>query len=183
MLQSFRQRVLLLSVILSVAFACKNEGDHLVLPQNRPTTHSWQNDFIVKASLANKTEVQLGPVAQSQSNNESVKTLGGLMVSEYTNAQNDLILLAENKNTSLPDSLDTGYYTLKDQLVTLTGTDFDLVFLKDQQTRLQQSKLFYEQVIAQGHDPDIKSYAEKFLPFISAHLILVENVIQNLPSP
>ena len=80
-------------VFVAVGSAQQSKAD-----QNLPTGKA----FITNAAEINLGEIESGNLAQEKGNNAAVKQYGKLMVSDHTNAENELRQLASERNVTLP---------------------------------------------------------------------------------
>src|SRR5690554_5604650 len=91
---------LIYSVIILGYSACENE-------ENKPVNPVSEQDksFVMNATYSNLSEIATGQLAISKANNFSVKDFGELMVTDHTNAQDQLSSISESLEVVVPDTL------------------------------------------------------------------------------
>lgn len=159
--------VLVLSMSLSFS-SCKDDDDDE--NTNQPATTNVDRDFMVNVALGNLAEIELGQIAATRGTLDTVKAYGRMMVADHTVAHNELKTLANNEQVTLPTTMDTMHLALKLKLETLSGRQFDSVYVNSQVMDHTKTKAIFETEINAGKDPEVKAYANKNLPHINMHL-------------
>ena len=75
------------------------------------------------------TEVQLGKIAEQKAMNADVKAFGRMMVTDHTQAGNELKAVAAQLNVQPPTELDPKHKELVDRLSKLQGAEFDREYM------------------------------------------------------
>jgi putative membrane protein len=134
------------------------------------------NKFMTTAAQGGMAEVQLGRLAAERGSVEAVKQFGQHMVMDHTKANQELMQLAQRKNFTLPQEVNSDQKSEADKLSKLSGADFDKEYvdymLKDHE---EDAKEFQEQA-NEGTDTDVKAFAAKTLPVIQSHLKMVQGI-------
>lgn len=175
---------LLFAGMIVAAASCNNndDNDNQVTPQQ--VTSATDQDFVKKAGYSNSAEIDLGQLAVSRAQDDSVKKFAQFMINEHTLAQNDLKALGAAKQLSVPDTPDASHKALKQYLMNYTGKKFDSIYIHSQVLDHQQAKQDFQTEINQGQDQDIKNYATKYLPHIELHLnkatVIADSVDKNM---
>jgi putative membrane protein len=125
--------------------------------------------FVMKASMANFTEITLGQVAADSAEDASIAQYGALMVSEHTAAQQRLQTVATSLGINLNATMDQQHQLLLDSLLTLKGSSFDSVYIHSQVRDHESAIDFFKQQSAHGLQRDIKSYVWEVLPQVVMH--------------
>ncbi len=86
-----------------------------------------RQQFIEKAAIANMAEIQLGQLAATNAQDPQVKQFAQMMVSEHTQALDQLRSAAGS--STLPSSLDKKHQKLHDKLSKLQGAEFDRAYI------------------------------------------------------
>lgn len=165
-----RWAVASLTVLLFAAVgsaAPQNNSD-----QNMPTG----KDFITHAAQINLAEIELGNLAQQKGNNDAVRQFGKLMVTDHTNAQNELKQLAAERNFTLPAQPEKAASNLDTRLSHMSGAQFDQDYVRHMLQGHDKAVAEFENEIEHGRDPAIKAYAEKILPTIQDHIRIAEDL-------
>jgi putative membrane protein len=71
---------------------------------------------------------------------------------------------------TLPDSLDAKHQKLVDKLAVLTGSEFDDAYIAGMIKGHKKDAKAFQAEAASTTDADIKSFVEKSLPVVEAHL-------------
>src|SRR3954468_8677930 len=83
-----------------------------------------QKGFIKKMLLANMAEIQLGQLALSQATNSEVKSFAQMMVTDHTQANQQLLALAQQLGVQQPTELDGKHKALSAKLSRMQGQEF-----------------------------------------------------------
>jgi putative membrane protein len=89
-----------------------------------------QKGFVKKMLLANMAEIQLGQMAESQASSADVKSFAQMMVAHHTQANQQLLPLAQQLGVQQPTDLDGKHKALAARLSKLHGEEFDRAFTK-----------------------------------------------------
>jgi putative membrane protein len=85
---------------------------------------------IKKMLMANMAEVELGQMAATRAVNPEVKSFAQMMVDQHTQANKELLPIAQQKGISQPTELDGKHKKMLDRLSKLQGAEFDRQFMK-----------------------------------------------------
>lgn len=160
------ERVMMLSMVCLltslVMVGCASGGD--------------SNKFMTAAAQGGMAEVQLGRLAAERGSSDAVKQFGQHMVMDHTKANQELMQVAQRKNVSLPQEVNSDQKSEADKLSKLSGADFDKEYVdymvKDHE---KDAKEFQEQA-NNGTDADVKAFAAKTLPVIQSHLKMIKEI-------
>jgi len=143
----------------------------LVPSANAETTVSTADqDFILAAAQGGMTEVELGELASTNGIRDDVKEFGQMMVKDHTAINDDLKALAAQKGVTLPDSLDAKHQAMVDKLTALTGSEFDNAYITAMIKGHKKDAKAFKAESATTQDADIKSFLDKSIPIVEAHL-------------
>ncbi len=127
-------------------------------------------NFAQEAASGGMMEVQLGNIAQKNSNNKSVQDYGKMLVDDHTSANNNLKDIASKKNINLPTTVTSDQQDKIDKLSKETGTQFDKDFISmavdDHENDIDKFKKAEENI----QDADLKDFIAKTLPTLQKHL-------------
>jgi putative membrane protein len=126
--------------------------------------------FMINAAYANRAEIDAGQLAVSRSSDDSVKKFGQMMIDEHTTALNELENIADDRDVNLPDSVDAEHRQLKQQLMSMSGYEFDSAYIQSQIKDHQKAISLFESENSNGKEQQVKNYASKYLPHIRMHL-------------
>jgi putative membrane protein len=127
-------------------------------------------DFILAAAQGGMTEVKLGELAATNGMRDDIKKFGQMMVKDHTAINDDLKALAAQKGVTLPDSLDAKHQAMVDKMTALTGSEFDNAYINAMIKAHQKDAKAFKAESAATQDTDIKSFLDKSIPVVEAHL-------------
>ena len=138
---------------------------------NAATTVSTADQgFILAAAQGCMTEVKLGELAAQKGTRDDVKAFGQMMVKDHTAINDDLKALAAQKGVTLLDSLDAKHQEMVDKMAALTGSEFDDAYIAAMIKAHKQDAKAFKAESAATTDADIKSFLDKSIPIVDAHL-------------
>lgn len=126
--------------------------------------------FMRKAARGGKAEVELGKLAQEKASSPEVKQFGQRMVTDHSQAANQLKQVAEQKGVTLPDTLSAKDKATKARLEKLSGDQFDRAYMKDMVMDHTQDVREFKNEAKTGKDPDLKNFASQTAPTLEEHL-------------
>ena len=134
------------------------------------TVSMADKNFILAAAQGGMTEVKLGELAAQKGTRADVKAFGQMMVKDHTAINDDMKALAAQKGVTLPDSLDAKHQAMVDKMTALTGAAFDDAYIAGMiKAHIKDAKAFNVEAAA-TQDADIKSFLDKSIPVVEAHL-------------
>jgi len=134
------------------------------------TVSTSDQDFMLAAAQGGMTEVKLGELAATNGMRDDVKKFGQMMVKDHSAINDDLKALAAQKVVTLPDSLDAKHQGMVDKLTGLTGSDFDNAYIAGMVKGHKKDAKAFKAEAAETQDTDIKSFLDKSIPVVEAHL-------------
>jgi putative membrane protein len=134
------------------------------------TVATADQDFMLAAAQGGMTEVKLGKLAATNGMRDDVKEFGQMMVMDHTAINDDLKALAAQKGVTLSDSLDAKHQAMVDKLTVLTGSAFDDAYINGMIKAHQKDAKAFKAEAATTQDADIKSFLDKSIPIVEAHL-------------
>jgi putative membrane protein len=136
-------------------------------------------DFVQKAAMSDRYEVQAGQIAAQRGQSDAVKQFGQHMVEAHTQTTKELkgIVQAENIKVDLPAGLDDTHKQLIDDLNSVSVNDFDKTYADQQVKAHKQAVDLFGSYAKSGDNAAVKQFASKTLPVIKQHL----NDAQKLP--
>lgn len=167
------------AALLSVA-ACSQPG--LVTPSGSATGSTGtmsgtgaamptiaDQAFITQAAYGGLSEVALGQLAQARSSDPNVQQLAAMLISEHGAANQELVALARSRGVTPPTAPDPGRQAVASALGGLQGTSFDAQYLPQQLAEHQVTIALFDAEARGGADPELRSFAARWLPSIQAH--------------
>jgi len=131
--------------------------------------------FVTAAATGGMAEVELGKLAADKASSSDVKKFGQRMVDDHGKANDELKTLAQNKNITLPASLDAQHKAKVDRLSKLSGDAFDRAYMQEMLKDHRKDVSEFRTESKSGKDPDVKAWASKTLPTLEELLKLAED--------
>lgn len=155
--------------LLSVLFLM---GTVVAVAQNSDAFNT--EEFVQEAASGGLMEVQLGEMAMQKASSDEVKEFGSRMVEDHSQANKDLMELAQVKQYTVPMTLMDQHQKIIDKLSGLSGEEFDKEYMKvmveDHRKEIQK----FENAVANADNPELKAWAEKTLTVLEEHHQLAE---------
>lgn len=127
-------------------------------------------DFLVDAANMGMAEIELGKLAQEKARNQRVKDFGAMMVSDHTNASNEVMSLASQRNVTLPDSVSDKKRKDKEDLAKKSGADFDKAFMRKMVDDHNETIDLFQKASDNVKDNAVKTFVDNTLPKLRNHL-------------
>jgi putative membrane protein len=141
-----------------------------VLPADHPNTVDQL--FARQATIGGLAEVELGKLAASRAEHDSVKQFAKRMTDDHGKSNEALARIGKANRAQLPKSpeVDPEVKAKRAELEKLRGRDFDLAYMAAQIADHQKTAHLLEHEIAAGQDAKVKDYAKQTLPTVMRHL-------------
>jgi putative membrane protein len=152
-------------IAATIIIGCKDDSN-----DNTPSISDSDKNFATNASMANRSEIDVGQLAADHGDNSEVRNFGTRMVSEHTPALKSLDSIGNLKGITMPTLPDAEHQQLKQRLSNLTGINFDTAYVNSQVKDHKKVISMFEDEASNGQDSDLKAYANKNLPHLRDHL-------------
>ncbi len=139
-------------------------------PPGPPPLASADASFVTGAAQGGMTEIQEAQLAQKTSHNARIKAYAARMITDHTNADDQLKQLAMTKNATVPTAVNDAQMQEISKLQGETGRKFDHDYVADNIAGHQQQVVLFQTESQGGTDPDLKKFASDTLPTIQSHL-------------
>jgi putative membrane protein len=135
------------------------------------TAKSSDAKFMMTAAAGGMAEVETARLAQERAASDAVKQYAQRMIDDHTRANQELMQIASTKGITLPTGPDAKHMALMERLRSLSGADFDRMYIKEAGVKDHQNmeKLFRNEA-AKGKDADVMGFASRTLPAVQEHL-------------
>ena len=124
--------------------------------------------FVEKAAQDGMTEVELGKVALSKSQNPEVREFAQRMVTDHGKANQELAALARQKGIDAPKELDAEHLAMVRQLEGKSGAAFDNEYSRHMSMDHTKAISLFE-AASKSSDADFAGFATKTLPTLKEH--------------
>jgi putative membrane protein len=132
--------------------------------------------FATKAAAGGEAEVVLGRLASEKAQSGQVRQFGQQMVTDHSQANQELQAIAKQKNLTLPTKPDAASTATEQRLQTSSGTAFDSAYARDMVEDHQQDVADFQKEATSGQDPALKAFAQKYLPVLQHHLQMAQQI-------
>jgi putative membrane protein len=136
---------------------------------------SADKSFATEAAKGGLAEVELGQLALQKATSPQVKQFAQRMVTDHTQANQELMQLARSQNLDLPAQLDAKHKSDIDRLRGLSGSAFDTAYMQHMLQDHNKDVADFQKQAQSGSDPALKSFAQKYLPTLQQHLQLAQS--------
>lgn len=126
--------------------------------------------FADAAAKGGMMEVMMGKLAETNAENAAVKSLGAMMVTDHSKANDELKKWASAVGYTLPAALDAEKQKMYDDLKAKKGSDFDKKYTDLMVSDHKEDIEDFKKEASEGKDESLKSFANKTLPTLEHHL-------------
>ncbi len=126
--------------------------------------------FLVTAASANMLEIEAGRLAVQNAANAEVKRYGQMMIDHHTAASKELMTVARQLNTEIPNVLLAPHQAMLDKVKGKTGTAFDEDYMDMMEASHKMTIAMFEAKSNNAENQAVKAFATKTLPTLRAHL-------------
>ena len=179
-----KKAIVVLSAVTIAVWACNNETKDSVEKAdsanaakidspsvNQPIKADEESaSFMVKAADAGMAEVQMGQMAQSKAVDAKVKSFAAMMVHDHSAANDQVKMLAVQRNVTLPDSVSDDHKKMENDLSKKTGKAFDKAYMDDMVNGHEKVRDLFEKAGDKVNDTEVKNFINNTLPAIKMHL-------------
>lgn len=141
-------------------------------PNLKPLVDNADSMFLRHATEINLSEIYLGELAQQKASATPVKEFAQRMITDHTNAQHNLNVLAARENVILPDQVDAKDMALYARLAKLPGTDFERAYINAMVEGHTQALSQFKNEAKNAASSDVRTFANDTLPMLEEHLKL-----------
>lgn len=127
--------------------------------------------FMQEAAEHGMAELQMAQLAASKAGSADVKALATTLVNDHTNANNELVQLANSKKVELPAAPPRGQRKDIEKLAKLAGAEFDRHFVREVGIKDHEKDIRkFEKASERTKDAQLKAWIDKTLPRLREHL-------------
>jgi putative membrane protein len=126
--------------------------------------------FATKAAAGGQAEVSLGQLATTNAKSPQVRQFGQQMVTDHTQANQELQAIGKQESLTLPAKPDAADSAAEQRLQASKGAAFDTAYTRDMIKDHQQDIAEFQKEATTGKDPALKAFAQKYLPVLKHHL-------------
>jgi len=136
---------------------------------------SGDRTFATEAAQGGLAEVELGQLAVQKATSPQVKQFAQRMVTDHSQANQELMQVAKSQNLNLPTQVDAKQKSEMDRLRGMSGTAFDTAYMQHMVQDHQKDVADFQKQAQSGGDPALKGFAQKYLPTLQQHLQMAQS--------
>ena len=137
-------------------------------------------DFAKEAAEGGMAEVKLGQLAQDKGSSDAVKDFAKRMVTDHTQASDQLKSIAKQKSIDIPAELNKHDQKTYDQLSKLSGDEFDRAYAKGMVKDHRDDIDLFQREASGGQDGTLKNFASSTLPTLQDHLKMAKDMLKTV---
>ncbi|KQV21151.1 hypothetical protein ASC74_19065 [Pseudomonas sp. Root329] len=145
------------------------------------------NDFVDSAAAGGIAEVETSRLALEKSSSADIKAFANMMITDHSQANDELAALAKKNDIKVPDST-TLVKQAKEKILDLRDESFDAAYANNQVKAHEDTiELFKKEANTVTDDrtkgaTDLKGFAQKMLPALEKHLDMAKKLQAAHPS-
>ncbi|SCL70835.1 DUF4142 domain-containing protein [Micromonospora chersina] len=147
----------------------------------QPSTQDSQ--YLQAVHQVNLFEITAGNLAQQKGQNQQVKDLGKMFVTDHTQLDQTVQSTAQQLNVQLPSDPTADQQKVLDRLNNLSGAEFDKAWVTAQLAGHVQAIQATQTEISQGSEQSVVQIAQDALPVLQAHYDALVALAQTLGVP
>jgi predicted outer membrane protein len=147
----------------------------------QPSTQDTQ--YLQAVHQVNLFEITAGNLAQQKGQNQQVKDLGKMFVTDHTQLDQTVQSTAQQLNVQLPADPTADQQKVLDRLNNLSGAEFDKAWVTAQLAGHVQAIQATQTEISQGSEQSVIQLAQDALPVLQAHYDELVALAQTLGVP
>ena len=133
-------------------------------------------DFWTEAAVSSMAEVALSNVALQKAQSDAVKQFAQQMVTDHTQANQELTAAAQAKGVTIPTALPERRQRDVTDLNGETADKFDREYMKQMVEDHEKAVKLFQRQAERGTDADAKALAAKLLPTLQGHLTMARSL-------
>lgn len=134
--------------------------------------------FVKKAAQDGMTEVEVGKIALSKSQDPAIRGFAQKMVDDHSKANAELAEIATAKGVTPPKKLDAEHQAMVSSMKNVPASDFDRQYSRHMNMDHSKAIALFESA-SQAKDPQLAEFAQKTLPTLKEHKQMAEKLPGN----
>ncbi|HEX2113072.1 MAG TPA: DUF4142 domain-containing protein [Alphaproteobacteria bacterium] len=126
--------------------------------------------FMIEAAQHGMAEVELGRLAESRGSSAQVRDFGRMMVQQHTQANQELMAIAQRMGVTPPTSLTPAAQAVQMRLQQAQGQEFDRQYLEHQASDHLTQRAMFQFAANNARNPDLRNFAQRTLPVVERHI-------------
>jgi putative membrane protein len=139
-------------------------------PESKQREPLTPENFVVRAAIANMSEIELSELALEKSADTSIRKYATQIIQDHKAAQAKLKAVAAPAKIALPGTVDEDHRQQRQALAERVGVEFDREYVALMQSGHDQAiDLMSSAAKSQGLEASLKSYASETLKTVQQH--------------
>lgn len=185
LLKKITSYVTVLSLTFVMGTSCSNEKDAKEVAEeaneeNLDRKEEKGADHLVEAYSANMFEIKASENASLNASTAEVKNVAIMMMAAHGKMNVDIEKLAATKSVTLPNDLTDDQNREIEKLTEKSGINYDKDYISKMKDKHEDALDRLNKVSEKCDDAEIKAWAQKTAPEVSAHLEMVRAADDNL---
>jgi putative membrane protein len=126
--------------------------------------------FIMEAAQHGMGEVELGRLAEQRGNSAQVRDFGRMMVQQHTQANQELMGVAQRLGVTPPTTLPPSAQAAQTRLQMAQGQDFDRQYIEQQAAAHLAQRSMFQFAANNARTPELRGFAQRTLPVVERHI-------------
>jgi putative membrane protein len=135
-----------------------------------PALSPVDSTFINSAGRSGLEEVTFAQLAATKAADPAVRGLGEKIIADLAVVDQQLATLAQSKGMTPPSDMDGRHQLLYQQFQSLNGAAFERAYVDGQMQDLTMAIQAFQTEADSGSDPQVRSFAQQYLPMMLQHL-------------
>ncbi|MBA3680312.1 MAG: DUF4142 domain-containing protein [Bacteroidetes bacterium] len=174
-----------LSLVLTMTTSCSNEKDPKEVAEEVNEVNLDKNEekgaeHLVDAYSGNLFEIKASENAALNASTAEVKKIATMMLEAHGKMIVDVEKLAATKAVTLPTDLTDEQRKDIEKITEKTGIDYDKAYISKMKDKHEDALSMLNKISDKCDDADIKAWAQKTAPEVSAHLEMIKATEENL---
>ncbi|MEO7984538.1 MAG: DUF4142 domain-containing protein [Bacteroidota bacterium] len=146
------------------------------LNQHKVVIDDGSSSFLVRVANTGMAETQMASWEEQKGATAAVQDFATMFYKAHSAINDTVRIIAANKTIILPAALSEDKQNEVNALEKLEGKDLDREFIRVMIKNHQANIDMFEKAMLDAKDPDIRSFADKKLPALKAHLEMAKNL-------
>jgi putative membrane protein len=167
------------TILLVIAITClsfygcskKNEAKDTTRDVN-----GTDSSFLKMAIAANNGAFEIDQIGYANLTDSVLKGFNIIEIAEHDTMKTELRAIANALKVVVPDSLDMEFAALKEQLLTLSGREFDSVYIHNKAEHLETFVTLLGREVQNGNNISLRNFAYTKLPILQTHLQIADTL-------
>jgi putative membrane protein len=156
--------------------ACAGNPPPPPAPPAPPPLAAGDAAFITAATQGGLAEIAEAQIAQKNSRSPAIQNFAQTMITDHTQANNQLAQIAAKKGVTPPASPSDAQTQEATALSAEHGPKFNRDYIADQIADHKEVLAAFQQEATSGTDPDLKAFAEQTEPTIQHHIEMADEI-------